>query len=142
MTQREIAANGFWLLLLLALTAACTPTPGARLAGTDWTLIELDGRPPIEGREATIRFEKATVEGSTGCNRYGGSYVVASDGGLALTGLFATEMACIEPQGIMAQEAAYRAALAAVAAYRVEGDRLDLLDKGGGVMLAFIAVND
>jgi hypothetical protein len=51
--------------------------------------------------------------------------------------LYATEMGCPEPEGIMEQEQAYFEALNAAAQYRVEGDRLELYDESGAQILDF-----
>jgi heat shock protein HslJ len=108
------------------------------LQDTEWLLVSLHGSAPIEGREVTLRFGDASIEGSGGCNTYGGSYTASGDS-LTLSDLYWTEMACMEPDGIMAQEQAYFQALNAVASYRVEGDRLELYDEAGTQILALVA---
>jgi len=58
---------------------------------------------PIPGTTITAMFEDGQLRGSAGCNSYFGSYQVSGDkirvGDLALT-----EMACLEPAGLMEQE--------------------------------------
>jgi heat shock protein HslJ len=73
---------------------------------TEWELVSLNGNALIEGREVTLRFGQVSIEGSGGCNTYGGSYT-ASEDSLRLSGVYWTEMACIEPEGIMEQEQVY-----------------------------------
>jgi heat shock protein HslJ len=46
---------------------------------------------------------------------------------------------CGEPERVMEQEGAYLAALARAAAYRLEGDRLALLDADGARVATFAA---
>jgi heat shock protein HslJ len=57
---------------------------------------------------------------------------------LRLSDLFWTEMACMDPEGIMDQEQAYFQALDAVATYRMDGDRLEVFDEAGAQILAFV----
>jgi peptidyl-Lys metalloendopeptidase len=132
------------LIVLAAWMAACRaateepPAQGNALQGTEWVLISLNGQAPIEGREVTLRFGDTSIEGSGGCNTYGGTYAASADS-LSLSDLYWTEMACMEPEGIMAQEQAYLQALNAAAGYRVEHDRLELYDEAGTQILAFVA---
>jgi peptidyl-Lys metalloendopeptidase len=137
-------------LVLAALMAACAvaaqdqpPAPGSALPGTEWVLISLNGNALIEGKAITLRFREASIEGSGGCNTYGGSYTASTED-LDLSDLYWTEMACMEPEGIMQQEQAYFQALNTVARYQVAwdqdgGDRLELTDGTGTQVLAFIA---
>jgi heat shock protein HslJ len=132
-------------LILTALLAACatagqdpTPTQSATLSGTEWVLISLNGSAPIEDTEITLNFEEASLDGSAGCNTYGGSYSVSEDS-LRLSSVEWTEMGCPEPKGILDQEKAYFDALDAAARYRVEGDRLEVYDESGTQILVFIA---
>jgi peptidyl-Lys metalloendopeptidase len=137
-------------LVLAVLMAACAvaakdqpPAPGSALAGTEWALVSLNGNAPFEGKVVTLRFREASIEGAAGCNTYGGSYT-ASEDGLSFSGVYATEMACVEPEGIMEQERVYFQALNAAVRYLVarsqgSGDRLELYDQAGAQILAFVA---
>ncbi|MHC4432677.1 MAG: META domain-containing protein [Planctomycetota bacterium] len=125
------------ILVLTVLLAACA-TQSAPLLDTEWVLISLNGNALIEGKEITLNFGEASLEGAGGCNTYGGSYT-ASEDSLRLSGVYATEMACMEPKGIMDQEKAYLHALNAAARYRVDGNRLEILDQTGAQILAFVA---
>ena len=132
-------------LVLTALLAACAtaeqdqpPAQSAVLLDTEWMLVSLNGNALIEGKDITLRFGEGSLEGSGGCNTYGGSYT-ASEDSLRLSGVYATEMACMEPKGIMDQERAYLNALNAAVRYRVDGDRLELYDEAGAQILAFVA---
>jgi heat shock protein HslJ len=46
-------------------------------------------------------------------------------------------MWCSDPEGVMDQEQAFLAALASVASYRLAGERVELFDGMGGVILTF-----
>jgi len=136
------------ILILTLLLAACMnanqeqpPAQSTALPGTGWVLVSLNGSAPMEGREITLRFEEASVEGSAGCNTYGGGYTISEDR-LRLSGVYATEMACMEPAGIMKQEQAYLSALNAADRYTLDGDRLEVYDQAGTQILAFVAAGE
>jgi heat shock protein HslJ len=54
------------------------PSIPASLAGTAWTAVLVAGQPTVSGSEPTAAFTADRVEGTTGCNRYGGSYGYAA----------------------------------------------------------------
>jgi heat shock protein HslJ len=100
------------------------------------------GEPLIAGTRITLRFAESgdperSIAGSAGCNTYGGGYT-ASNEGLTFTGVYATEMACMDPAGVMQQERAYLDALYTAARYRVEGNRLEVYDESGALILVFV----
>jgi heat shock protein HslJ len=146
-TEKEMRARNAFLIgmtwVLTVILAACaTPEPtsppleGNPLDGTEWQLVSLHGEKPIQGKAITLLFGVGTLEGSGGCNTYGGSYK-ASGGGLTLSDLYWTEMACMEPEGIMEQEQDYFRALDAAVRFQQDGDRLALYDASGTEVLAF-----
>ena len=67
-----------------------------------------------------------TVEGSSGCNRFAGSYVASDDGTITFGPLAATGAFCSEE--IMSQESAFLAALAASVTWARAGDMLGFRD--------------
>lgn len=118
--------------------ATCdTPGPGAGpgpagapLEGTRWLLSELEGRAPAPtgdrpAPDLTLAAGVMRAQGSTGCNRFTGSYEI---GGAALRfgPAATTRMACPAP-GVMEQEQRFLEALRLTTAYRIEGDVLTLL---------------
>jgi heat shock protein HslJ len=117
------------------------PAEGETLHDTTWQLISLNGDALIEGSDVTLRFGENRIEGSGGCNMYGGSYST-SDDSLKLRDLYWTEMACMEPEGVMAQEQAYFAALNAAVSYRVDSDRLEIYDEVNTPILVFVAAEE
>lgn len=124
------------LILVLAACGGTTPAAPASLAGTSWVLQTLNGQPLVAGTTITLDFTGGEIGGTAGCNQYGGSYTVEGDQ-LTFGMLFMTEMYCMDPEGVMAQESAYLETLATVARYRMAGERLELLDSDGQVVLSF-----
>jgi heat shock protein HslJ len=134
MTRYRLA--GLVMAAFLSACAAGQPMVDARpLNGTAWVLESLDGKAPLAGHAATLRFEGSRVAGSDGCNRYMAEWQ-ATGSKLAFTsGPAATLMAC-EP-AVMAQADAFQAALTAANAYRREAERLVLLADDGRVLATF-----
>lgn len=80
--------------------AACAQTPAAGdhppIVGA-WDVAAIDGAAVPAGVTATVVFaEDGQVSGVGGCNRYGGRYSYAG-GVVTVSELFATKMACMEP---------------------------------------------
>jgi len=71
-----------------------------------WVLTSYNENRPIEDTQPTLQFKEGQISGNAGCNHYGGSYHIKGDA-LSFTDLFNTEMACIEPEGVMEQEQIY-----------------------------------
>lgn len=91
----------------------------------------------LEDTEITINFISAEVkmEGSAGCNSYFGSYEVEGNQ-LSIPGpIGATEMYCMEPEGIMEQEQEYLAILQDAESYEIEDDQLQIVS--GDKVLVF-----
>jgi len=117
--------------------------PPAPLTGTEWTLesYSLDGEAVssvIAGTTITAVFSDGNVGGSAGCNSYGAGY--QADGtNLTIEPPISTKMYCSEPEGIMEQENRYLNLLESAAGYRIDGNRLDLLDDSGATLLTYSA---
>lgn len=79
----------------------------------------------VEGTDPVFEFTDDQVSGTAGCNQLSGTYSV--DGATVEIGpLIGTKMACLEPDGVMEQEAALSAALEAAATFSIEGDTLEM----------------
>jgi heat shock protein HslJ len=96
----------FSFLFLLSACAGFSPSDKANLAGEIWVLTNLNGIDLIENHQPTIQFEADQVSGNASCNHYGGGYQIKGDT-LRFEGLFSTEMACLDPDGLMEQERIY-----------------------------------
>lgn len=98
------------------------------LAYTEWTLVELDGKPVEIGEEElapslVLDLEESRVSGSTGVNRITGTFVLSEDE-LRFGPLATTRMA--GPEAAMQREQELLAALARVTSYELDGRSLTL----------------
>ena len=107
------------------------------LDGTEWVLASLHGSDLMEGTNITLGFADGHASGFAGCNAYGGAYTVAEDGTLSVPVMAVTAQGCVEPDGVMEQEAAYTQVLQTGGAYRVVDDRLELQSVIGETVLVF-----
>ena len=116
------------LLSSLAGAAFAASTPVGR-----WSAIEIAGRPVARGVASTLEITaEGGVSGRGGCNRYSGTARVGP-GTIAFGALRSTMMACDGPG--MGQERRFHSALSHAAAWRIEGDRLVLVDAAGQTVL-------
>jgi putative lipoprotein len=117
-------------------------TTGGGLTGVDWKLVALGTTPAVaapQGPPAHLTFDstKKSIAGSTGCNRFAGSFVLA-DRALSLNVGAMTMMACQDD--VAAQEEAFVEALKGTAAYRLADGALELVDADGRALARFAAV--
>jgi len=129
----------------LAIVLAACAAPGApaelsgsaaNLEGSKWVLSSLNGNNPVPGSNFTLEFTGDEF-GGMACNHYGGKYTAANDGSLSLTEVTSTLMFCSDPEGVMEQETAFFQALEKAAAYRITGDRLEIMNAAGDNTLLF-----
>lgn len=92
--------------------------------------------PIVDDHPITLTVEGSTIGGTAACNGYGGK-IQPTGGGIRITDLAWTAMACV-PDEVMAAEAAYTQALAAVTAIRADGEQMVL--EGPGIELRFDAL--
>ena len=89
--------------------------------------------------EITLQFaDDGSVAGNAGCNQYSGGYTVGEDGADSITigPLAVTQMACVEPDGVMDQESQFLAALEAAGSWQFVGDRLELRSADGALQVS------
>jgi len=118
-----------FLGLITIYLVACGTGAGA-LGGTTW-ILELYGevgnlQAVLGDTEIIVLFDSAEgkVSGSAGCNNYFASYQLEGDQ-LSIPGpIAATEMYCMEPEGIMGQEQEYLTALQLAEGYKIEDGKL------------------
>ncbi len=102
------------IMISVILLSGCGILNGngsADLDGTSWTLVSYDGKSLIPGTAMTVEFTKGEISGSASCNHYFGSYKIKNET-IQITGLGWTEMACLNPEGIMEQEQSLMSMLA------------------------------
>ena len=116
--------------------------PALVLGGSRWiaTMIN-NGRGGVaslvEGTVVTAEFgADGRVAGSGGCNHFSGGYTLEGDG-LAIGPVASTRKACLEPEGVGEQEAAYLAALARVTTWSFREERLQLRAAEGALQVEF-----
>lgn len=113
----------------------------APLEGTLWQVVSYNNGQQamtgvLPGTRLTVLFEDGNVGGSSGCNNYSGSYTVSGNQ-ISIGPLAGTMKMCVEPEGIMEQEAAYQAALQSAATYRVIASRLEIVSENGELAAVF-----
>lgn len=122
-----------------AAPPAAPPSAPPSLTGTSWILTEvaLDGALVAAlDSSGSLTFADDTFSGSTGCNRFNGTW--SADGeALVLTPGGMTLMGC--PGDLGAQESAVVSALNATASYLVAADALTLLDSSGSALANYTA---
>jgi heat shock protein HslJ len=118
--------------ILLSACAINSRVTWPHLEGT-WVLTAYDDASPIDGKQPTIQFDNGQVSGTTVCNHYGGSYQITEDA-ISFTDIFSTEMACMEPEGVMEQERIYMELLVSADRYALADDVLILFAGSHQVM--------
>jgi heat shock protein HslJ len=111
-----------------------------RLLIPRWFLtgLTLDGKQVAiaEGQQKiTIQFkEDGSVNGTGGCNSFGGTYKAGSDGKISFSELASTLMAC---DGDMEAESAYFTALGKVQQFKTDQGQLTFTSADGKTTLVF-----
>lgn len=106
------------------------------LVGTEWLLTGLDGEELLPNTEVTLEIDDESAGGSSGCNFYGGDVKKMADGSIVWSGgSDMTTIGCEED--VQRQETRYLNLLDYIEAYRIEDDRLELMDGGGRTTLVF-----
>lgn len=116
----------------------CESRSTATLENTYWKLVQAGGVPvklAAQQREPyfVLHSTDHRVAGYAGCNRMSGAYTLAGDK-LNFTQMAVTMMACAQGMEI---EQAFNQALEKVAAWRIDGEELELIDAGGEVVATF-----
>jgi heat shock protein HslJ len=137
MTKQILA---LFLIAVGLVLSSCAGTGSQQtdLNGTSWTLTQIQGKPVLADTRPDLSFDNGQASGTGSCNGFGGDYTLSGNK-LTFGPLMSTMMACM-PQEVMDQEKAYFSALNSTASFRVEGDRLTLLDAAGNVLAEFVAV--
>jgi len=82
----------------------------------------------------TANFKEREISGSASCNHYFGSYKIKGDQ-IAIDGLGWTEMACLDPEGIMEQEQVIMKILSGAETISLQDNLLNIRSKSGEILL-------
>ena len=124
-------------IISLLFAASCSILPGTgtnQLTGTTWKLVSYDGNIPLAGKNMTASFDTKEIRGSASCNTYFGTYRLKGDQ-ISISGLGWTEMACMDPEGIMEQEQIIMKLLSESSSYSIQGDRLQITTSAGELLI-------
>ena len=123
-------------------TATSTTSPALQLEGTTWKLTSLEAETgmnnTLPNTTITAQFDDGNVTGSSGCNRYFGSYQVNKTE-INIGQVGSTLMFCEDPEGVMTQEVNYVLLLRNVSSYAISDSELVLSDSLGNPQLVFEA---
>lgn len=127
----------------LALAGCATATSAATLENTYWKLLRARGETVTvaEGqREPHLLLQgpQRGLAGFSGCNRLGGSYGRGAAAAIHFEASLLTRSACDGAAAL--HEKLFLDALARATAWRIAGDRLELLDGAGAVLAGFESV--
>jgi heat shock protein HslJ len=126
-------------------TPAAPPVTQLLLPGSSWRLeayrdAQGNSSPPLPGSKIDAVFSTdGKLNGNAGCNNYSATYQIG-DQKLTLSPVVSTQMACPTPAGVMEQETAYLGALQSIASYKIENQKLTVLDAQGKILLIFVLV--
>jgi len=134
--KKKMIVAGLLLASALLLTACAGAASSADpLNGSSWVLFAYRKTSPIPGTTITASFEEGEIRGSGGCNSYFGSYSIEGST-LTIEGLGWTEMACLNPDGVMDQEQVVLGYLGDAETFELEDGRL-IIHVGGNETLTF-----
>lgn len=104
------------------------------LVGTEWELLALNGRQPVEGSKITLAFTEDEISGNAGCRGYRGAYRTSGDD-ISFPELGTTEPKCIGPEALLLQEGEYTTILERATNYRLSEGHLEILTERGETLL-------
>ncbi len=108
------------------------PASELPLVGVTWLVAWYGGgASPLQGTQISLAFRSdGTLGGIAGCNDYLADYQVDGDK-LVIESIAHTEMACLDPDGVMTQETDYLNAIKQTDAFATTLTGLELLDPDG-----------
>ena len=127
-------------IFLISILIGCINQTPTNFEGTSWKLdtylSSIDHLvSPMSTAELTLEFKDGRMSGSSGCNSFFAKYTV--EGKSMSFGLIgATKMYCSNP-GLMEQEQTYLMRLESVKSYKIEGNKLTLVDSNGKTVLVY-----
>ena len=135
------------LLILIILLSACSlqdggsdtgsggdSLSGSSLDNTYWTMTSMAKSRPLPGAEITAGFIDGQLSGSTGCNNYFAGYETQGER-IILTNAGVTEMACLDPEGVMEVESRFLDYFYQVERFHLTEDELQLITPDGEYLI-------
>ena len=139
-------------LLLFAASSACStgvqstagpptdpalnqPLQSSDLVGSSWNLLYFRKSAPIPGTAFTLQFTEDGIQGNAGCNHFFGSYQLSGEQ-ISFSDMGMTEMACLDPEGLMEQEQYLLEFLGDCESYKLQEGSL-ILARSDGETLTF-----
>ena len=129
--MKRLLALGL-LAVALAACGVSAASPTAGLAGTFWTLVEMDGRAPMEPAPTLVIGADGAISGNASCNSYHTTARIQGSS-ISIGPVSTTMMACAGAIGL--QERKYLAALDEANAWDIDGSGRLVLE--GGDVLVF-----
>lgn len=115
-------------LAAAACASKAPPALSSDLAGTEWAVQSIDGR-PISGRAPSVEFAREDrISGAAGCNSFFGIYE-AQNGAIDVRALGHTERACETP--VMTMEQSFLTVLDKAERYERSDNRLIITAEDG-----------
>lgn len=127
-------------IFLISILIGCANQTPTNFEGTSWKLDTYLSTidhivSPMSSTELNLEFKDGRISGSSGCNGFFAKYTV--EGKSMSFGLIgATKMYCSN-QGVMEQEQTYLMRLESVKSYKIEGNKLSLVDTNGKTVLVY-----
>jgi heat shock protein HslJ len=108
----------------------CGGEPASLLQGAEWAVVEIGGKPLVEGSKVTLAFAPdGHLSGQASCNRFMSGYKLSGEG-LAIAEPAGTRMMC--EAALMEQESRFLAALGSVHNFSIAADGALQLSTGDG----------
>ncbi|MGD2026731.1 MAG: META domain-containing protein [Anaerolineales bacterium] len=121
------------VVFVAVILSACgldSATDQPNIPENSWRLVTINQADLLAGTRITLIFEGNQISGSAGCNHYSASYEVSGDS-IAFSPIVQTEMACMEPAGVMEQERSYLGILGAAHSFDLEDGLMTIVSKNG-----------
>jgi heat shock protein HslJ len=132
--QLELLDASVKVLLVFSRDETFQADP-ADLIGTSWTLVSLDGQPPMEGSTITMEFlADNRMKGSAGCRNYQGNYQAETDS-IHFPKISMVEMECRWPATFGVQEGHFTDILTWANRYHLAEDRLEIYSSRGETLV-------
>ena len=121
------------VLFLAVVVSACSFDRSSNqiiVQESAWSLITINQEDLLESTQITLEFTENQISGRAGCNHYSASYEAVGDS-IAFGPIVRTEMACMEPVGVMEQERNYLEILRAAKSIGLTGEILTVISEAG-----------